>query len=693
MQRDPWTMKSTLSVKHTARQSVLWLRPALRRLARNRLAVVTLAMCVGVTAAAAGLLYLRFAPLPHGAIIDPSRVTARNGQILGDLIGAGVTRQEISLSQVPVYLQEATIAVEDGAFYRHSGLNLKGIGRALLANLGAGHIVQGGSTITQQLAKNLFLSSDRTIWRKLREAVYALQLEFHYSKQQILTDYLNVIYYGDGATGVGTAAEYYFGLPVQRLDLAMSALLAGLPKGPTLYNPYTHYAEAKERQRAVLQSMVQAGYISQMTAHIAFLEKLPFAHHASPETLAPYFTEAVATSAQRQFHLTQDDLFRGGLSIHSTLDPVLQKALDQAIARYIPSYSKLQAAAVVMDPRTGDILAYSGGVNFKKSPYDRTNAMRQPGSAFKPLVYATALDHGWTAAHIQKSEPRTFAYDRNRTYSVHNYADEYTQGPMDMRQAIARSDNVYAVSTSMAIGPARVIDTALHYGLPDNMAPYPSLALGVFPVSPLELARAYSVLANGGYLVRPRMITKVLDAEGHTLYQTDTNRILVESPATAYILTNLMESVMKPGGTAYRVAHRIPGIVAAKTGTTDTDAWIAGYTPETVCVVWVGYDPMKPLDPVESHLAAPIFASVMRAAFGEHAQGNFSRPPDVVNATIDPTTGLLATSSCPQSEDDPFVVGSAPTVTCLTHPAPQETLSAKAANALRALWSWLRGRY
>ncbi|MCY0876860.1 MAG: PBP1A family penicillin-binding protein [Firmicutes bacterium] len=682
MNRNPWTLRHKplrMAQTRSLRSPVPFSRPVL----------ITLAICVGVTAAAGGYTYLRYAPLPRGAIIDPSRVTAANGQVLGDLIASGVTRQEVSLSQVPIYLQEATVAVEDTAFYRHNGLNLRGILRALLADIGAGHVVQGGSTITQQLAKNLFLSSDRTIWRKLREAVYALQLELHYSKRQILTDYLNVIYYGDGATGIGTAAEYYFGKPVSQLNLAESALLAGLPKGPSLYNPLTHEALAKERQRAVLQSMVRAGFITQQAAHGAFIEPLHFARHAASESLAPYFTEAVAGDARSQFHLTREDLYRGGMSIHTTLDPTLQRALDQAIHKYIPAASGLEAAAVVMDPQNGNILAYSGGVNFAKSPYDRVNAMRQPGSTFKPFVYATALDHGWTAARLLMSAPKTFHYDQHSVYAVHNFADLYPYAPIDLRQAIAHSDNVYAVSVNMAVGPKRVIDTARLFGLPDDMEPYPSLALGVFPVSPLELARAYSVFANGGYLVKPRMITSVLDQSGQTLYATEPSRLLVESPATAYILTTMMESVMKPGGTAYRIAHLIPGVVAAKTGTTDTDAWIAGYTPSTVCVVWVGYDHMRDLSTAQTHVAAPIFASVMRAAFKQRAQGTFTAPPGVKLAWIDPSTGQLATSACPVREQDAFASGSEPTVTCMTHPAPSESLTDKAVNAFRALWSFI----
>ncbi|MCY0903200.1 MAG: transglycosylase domain-containing protein, partial [Firmicutes bacterium] len=491
MQRHPLTSAARLRLAKRALTRIRPLRGGLYPVWRSPLALITLTICGGVTAATSAYLYLRYAPLPQGAIIDPSRVTAADGLVLGDLVGAGITRQEIALDQVPLSLQEATIAVEDASFYRHYGLNLRGITRALLADIGAGHIVQGGSTITQQLAKNLFLTSDRTLWRKLREAAYALQLELHYSKQRILTDYLNVIYYGDGATGVGTAADYYFGKPVNQLTLSESAMLAGLPKAPSLYNPYKHFDLARERQRQVLNAMVRVGDISPAVADAAYAEPLHFAFHASPESLAPYFTQAVARAAQRQFHLSQEDLYRGGLAISTTLDPTLQRALDQAVARYIPAGTGLEAAAVVMNPTNGDILAYTGGTHFRQSPFDRAQAMRQPGSAFKPFVYATALNDGLTAAHLIDSKPQTFRYDRDRYYAVHNFADLYTGRAMDMRQAIARSDNIYAVTTAMEVGPQRVVDTALQYGLPDDMRPYPSLALGAFPVSALELARAY----------------------------------------------------------------------------------------------------------------------------------------------------------------------------------------------------------
>ncbi len=649
-------------------------------------------LLVVIAVAGAGWLYLRLAPLPKSAAINPSRVMSNTGSWISDLAGVGVFRQQVSLEQVPTFLLDATIAVEDTSFYSHSGFNIKGIARALLVNLGAGRVVQGGSTITQQLAKNLFLNGNRTLWRKIEEAFYALQLETHLSKKQILTDYLNIIYYGNGATGIGTASHYFFGKPVQVLNLAESAMLAGLPKGPTLYSPFTHYSLAKERQRTVLQAMVHAGYITQTQAHQAFVMPLHFILHRKPvESFAPYFTDAVSHEAQHEFHFTQDALYRGGYTIKTTLDPALQKAMDKAIAKYITPHLGLQVAAVALDTHTGGVLAYSGGRNYRTSPYDRVNAMRQPGSTFKPFVYATALDQGYSASMHMVSEPRTFIYGTHSVYRVHNFADEYSYGPIDMKQAIARSDNVFAVSANMKAGPLLVEETARRFGLPDDMHPYPALALGVFPVSPLQMARAYAALDNGGYLIHPHTIASVTDEQGHVLYETQTKRLLVENPSTSYILTDMLQSVMKPGGTGYRVATSLHGDLAAKTGTTDTDAWMVGYTPDVVCAVWVGYDQMHPLNSVQSHLAAPVFASVMHEAMKEHPQATFVMPKTVTKVWIDPETGQKATTACPIRELDAFAVGTEPAVTCVTHPEPTSSLTERAINTIRSLFSWMHG--
>ncbi len=628
----------------------------------------TASVVTGFGLAALLVTYLRFTPLPPSVMYDPSDIKAKNGTSLGHLIADGVEREIVPLQSVPIYLQEATIAVEDNAFYSHNGVNLKGIIRAFLANLHAGRIVQGGSTITQQLAKNLFLSNDRTIWRKVRETLYALQLEWRFSKSQILADYLNSIYYGNGATGVGTAAEYYFGKPVARLDLAESTLLAGLPKGPSLYSPLQHHHAAKERQRAVLEAMINAGFLTPSAAHAAFLEPLHFAHHQAVGSIAPYFLDAVETAATRDFSLKKEDLYRGGYVVQTAIAAPLQRTLNRSFATRLADYPGLEAAAVVLDPKTGDILAYAGGRNYRTSPFDRTQARRQPGSTFKPFLFAAALDHGLTPALHMLSAPKIIHYDKGHPYVVHNFGDLYTHRQISMRQAIAHSDNVFAVSTEMLTGLDQVIREAKLFGLPPNMLPYPSLALGVFPASTLELARAYAVFANGGYLIKPRFFSQITDKEGHSLYQEPEEKILAISPATSYQIADLLKSVMEQGGTGYRVARRLPSGIAAKTGTTDTDAWMVGFTPSRVCAVWVGYDRPRPLDSVESHLPSTIFADVMKAALAAAPRDTVQVPGELVRRAIDPETGQLATSACPTQESDYFVMGSEPAESCAAHP-------------------------
>ncbi len=630
--------------------------------------VILSSLVTGIGLAAVFVTYLRFTPLPSRVMFDPSEITGPDHTSLGHLIADGVAREIVPLANVPIYLQEATIAVEDANFYSHNGINLKGILRALVANVEAGHIVQGGSTITQQLAKNLFLTNDRTIWRKIRETMYALQLEWRFSKSQILSDYLNSIYYGDGATGAGTASEYFFGKPVSHLDLAESSLLAGLPKGPSLYSPLQHYHAAKERQRAVLEAMVKAGYLSKSAAHAAFLEPLHFAHHQVVGSSAPYFLDAVESAATQAFPLKKEDLYRGGFVVHTALQQKLQQALNHSIETRLASYPELQVSAIVMDPKTGDILAYAGGRDYRSSPFDRAQAKRQPGSTFKPFVFAAALDHGLTPALHILSAPKLVHYDRNKVYTVHNFADQYALHPISMKQAIAHSDNVYAVSAEMLTGIDQVIREAELFGLPHNMAPYPSLALGVFPVSVLDLARAYAVFASGGYLLKPRFFSTITDKEGHALYQNPEEKILAISPATSFQMTDMLKSVMKPGGTGFRIARSLPDGVAAKTGTTDTDAWMVGYTPDRVCAVWVGYDRPRPVDGVESHLPSFIFADVMKTKISDHHLSSAYIPGELVKRTIDPATGQLATSQCPERETDYFVEGSEPTATCSSHP-------------------------
>jgi 1A family penicillin-binding protein len=636
--------------------------------------VVAVPLVTGFTGMTVLLTTLRFAPLPDQSVIHPTLIDSADGQRLAEWSVKGSRAEHVPLSQIPKALQQATLAVEDDKFYQHGAFYAPAVARALWVDLMHGRVLEGGSTITQQLAKNLFLSQDRTIWRKAKEALYSLQLELHESKRTILEQYLNVVYYGHGAYGVRAAAQLYFGKAPQDLTLAECSLLAGLPRGPALYSPYLHMEAAKQRQRLVLQRMVDLGYITQKQADDAYAEPLHLAPLRSLATnQAPYFTTEVLREAQRRFGLTSDDLYKGDLHITTTLDPVLQAAAERAIASTLPESSGIQAALVAIDPHTGAVRALVGGRDFAHSPYDRVLAERQPGSTFKAILYTAALGAGWSPARQVNSEPTTFLYDSSRLYSVHDYGDFYAHRPLTMREAIARSDNVYAVTAEMDIGPQTVIDTARKLGITSPLRPYPSLALGVFPVSPMQMAAAYASLANGGQKVEPYTIERLESPDHGNVSGAPAPPVRVLAPELAFQVTDLLTSVLGDRGTGYPAHTYLRGPAAAKTGTTDTDAWMVGYTPNLVCAVWVGYDDNRKLSTAESHLAAPIWGKFMGAAQQHLPSGWFTPPPGLVKRTIDPLTGQLATGACVSKETDYFLPGTAPSDSCSLHPAVERT--------------------
>jgi len=631
------------------------------------------------------LVGLKLLPLPSTAKTAPTELTSADGRPIALWSPAGQARATLPLGAFPRWLVEATLATEDANFYRDHAISVRSSLRAVAVNVRHGEIVQGGSTITQQLAKNLYLTQDRTFGRKLREAMLALQLELHEPKDWILDRYLNVVYYGHGAYGAPAASQLYFGKPVQSLDLAESALLAGLPKGPALYSPLDHPERAKARQRVVLERMVQTGYITQAEADAAYAEPLHIARHQPPTLQAPYFSEMAFNEAKRMARLTDGDLDAGYVRIHTTLDPLLQKAAERAIQSTLPKGSHLEAALVALDPQTGAIRALVGGRDYRESPFNRALGKRQPGSTFKAFVYGAALTRGWTPAREVDSKLTTFIYGPSPKdeYTVHDYGDIYAGRPLTLREAIARSDNVYAVQTELAIGAQNVMDFAKKLGIQEEMKPYPSLALGVFPVTPVELAAAYAAFANGGYRVTPHAVESVDTPYGRTVHPLEKARVI--SPELAFQMTDLMQSVLAPGGTGYGARPYLHAPAAAKTGTTDTDAWMVGYTPRLVVAVWVGYDSGRPLTVQESHLAAPIWGKFMGTAQA-HLPGPWYTPPSDLEAVrIDPLSGALATPQCGAAETDYFLPGTAPTATCPLHRPPVVPEPAPS-----RWWNWLR---
>jgi 1A family penicillin-binding protein len=649
-------------------ESLFWwriLRGILRWCKRCMLALVALALLAGVF-----LLYLKSRPLPAPSITSVSLLYSDQGTLLGP-IDEGEQREPVRLNEIPRALILATLAAEDKTFFAHHGFSLRGIARALLANLKAGHVVQGASTITQQLARNLYLTHDRTWSRKWKEALYTVQLELHFDKKQILEMYLNKIYYGNGAYGVGRAARLYFHKKAEELTLAESAFLAGIPRGPRHYSPYEHFGRIKQRQEHILNLMVKDGLITQEEAEAARHQKLAL-HPPNPsqKALASYFRDYVVKTAVNRYGLEESLVRHGGLKIYTTLDPAMQKAAETAVRQTIGSKAGLEAALVSVDPQTGFIKAMVGGKDYRTSPYNRVFARRQPGSSFKPIVYLTALENGFTPLTRIMSQPTTFAYEGG-VYRPGNFQNRYAGRPITMREAIAHSDNIYAVSTQFQVGIGKVLETARHLGIRSPLSPTPSLALGSYPVSPFEMVQAYATLAAGGVRHPLIGIKKIVDPYGNVLVEETPAPSRVTTAAHAFVLTKLMESVLEPGGTGTRARQLFQRPAAAKTGTTDWDGWLSGFTPDLTTTVWVGYDKGKALPHSDARLAQFIWGRYMNAATANQPLRIFPTPRGVTAAYIDTDTGYLATPECPHTRLEYFVRGTEPTETCPAHPIPR----------------------
>jgi 1A family penicillin-binding protein len=637
--------------------SLRWLRRLKKLFSFSITSIILLAAGLFVFA-----LFLRSQDLPATKWLQTSQMFDARGELI-DTFYSGQNRQVVSLKDISPYLVQATLAIEDQHFYDHYGLDFKAIARAALVNLEHMSKVQGAGTITQQLARNLYLNHERTWARKLKESVYAVQMEMKMSKDQILEQYLNQIYYGHSAYGIEAAAQLFFGKNAKDLTLAESALLAGVPKGPRYYSPYYNMQNALEREQTVLQTMVRCGFISQEQADEAAKEKLTFQPLTGKKpAVAPYFRDYVRSIAIEKLGITEEQFDEGGIKIYTTLDLNAQKIAEDVVEKQLPKESELQAALVAIDPRNGYIKAMVGGKDYSENQYNRAvTAARQPGSAFKPIMYLTALQNGHTPVTHYKDVPTVFTYDNGRqTYAPSNYGDKYSNESIDMRRAIAESNNIYAVHTILDVGPDKVVDMARKMGISSPLKPLPSLALGSSPVTPFEMASAFGIFANQGVRVEPTAIVRIEDAAGNVLYQANPKQEKVVDPAYAYVMTHLMESVFEEGGTGSRVSSLIKRPIAGKTGTTDTDAWMVGYTPELATAVWVGYDKGKDINLAESHVAAPIFAAFTEQVLDAIPPKLFPIPDGVVTVNIDPATGKLAGSDCPNPRLEAFVKGTEP---------------------------------
>jgi penicillin-binding protein 1B len=594
----------------------------------------------------------------------------------------GEDYRPVRLAEVPLVLINAVLAAEDHRFFDHGGLDARGLLRAAWANLRAGRITQGGSTITQQLVKNRLLESERTLERKVREAWLALVVEWRYPKERILEAYLNEAYLGQrGALalrGVGAAARAYFGKEVHQLSLPEAAVLAGMLRAPNTYSPVASPQRARQRRDVVLARMLELGQISPAQMDAARAQAVRVQVVPVSGQAAPYFADLVRQEVEERFGDFAESN-RGG-RIHTTLDLTLQRFAERAVARGLErlegslprlrraeATDRLQAVLIALDPATGAIRALVGGRDYALSQFNRAaHARRQPGSAFKPFVYAAALrarGNGpvFTAASRIDDTPLTLEVNR-QPWTPRNYDDVY-EGRVSVRRALEQSLNAATVRIALEVGLPAVIEAARGLGIESPMAPVPSLVLGAFEVTPLELARAFAPFANGGQrLAAASGLGAVYDGGGRLVDRLAPERAPALSPAEAYLMTSLLSGVVTSGTGA--AARGLAGTwaLAGKTGTTNDgrDAWFVGYTPSLVVLVWVGHDTGEPHGLSAAQAALPLWIDFMRQALDAYAPPPFEVPAGIVFAEVDGANGRLATRSCPLVIRETFLAGSEP---------------------------------
>ena len=593
----------------------------------------------------------------------------------------GEEHRPVRLGDVPLVLLNAVLAAEDHRFFEHGGVDARGLLRAAWTNLRAGRVMQGGSTITQQLVKNRLVGSRRTYMRKLNEAWLATLVEWRYSKEQILEAYLNEIYLGQrsglAVRGVGAAARAYFRKEIHQLTPAEAALIAGMVRAPNNYSPAVSPERARARRDVVLARMKELGTLSPADYEAARAQPVRVPPAAVTAQPAPYFTDYVRLELEQRFDDIGDSV---GASVYTTLDLALQRFAEAAVVRGLDRLEtrvprlrreeparRLQAALVALDPASGEIRALVGGRDYQVSQFNRAAlAHRQPGSAFKPFVYLAALrarDGGpaLTAASIVEDSPITLTVGRD-TWSPRNYNDRY-EGRVSVRRALEQSLNAATVRIAETVGLPAVIDTARALGLAGQLSPVPAIALGTFEATPLELARAYLPLANGG--VRPSgvvAVRSIRDRNGAADTGDAAEPVAVISPAEAYLITSLLEGVVNAGTGASARALGVSGSVAGKTGTTNDgrDAWFVGYAPRLLVAVWVGFDGGDAHGLSGADAALPIWADFMRQALDAYPQPAFTVPSGIAFADIDVGTGQLANRFCPVVARETFLTGTEP---------------------------------
>ncbi len=570
------------------------------------------------------------------------------------------TRRATSFDELPQTLIQALCAIEDRRFFEHSGVDFFAIFRAAFRNLKAGRVREGASTLTQQLIKNMFLTPERTYQRKIAEAMMALAIERRLNKEQIMALYCEHVYLGQSRFtaiyGFKQAAQIYFGKKLSDLTIAETAMLVGMAKAPNRYSLQTKMDEAIARRNLVLDCMVEEGSLSVEEARAAKSEKLSLIP-AQPidNSSAPHFVDYLKKELSRR-NIEEEDI--GRYRIETSIDPELQKTATQVVGKHLEQITKLvgrrqqgempEAALVAIDPHTGQILAMVGGRDYSASQLNRvTDAMRQPGSVFKPFVYAAALANGISPATMYENSPQEFHYGYKAVYKPGNFRDSYTNQPVTLREGMVRSLNVVTVAAALQVGLGRVAEMAKHSGLSIPHI-YPSMALGAFEATPLEVAQAYTTFANDGMNIEPFGINSIRSGKA-IIAGGNPAKSSVMPASAAYVVTDTLAEVVNRG-TAARIRQLgYQGPAAGKTGTS-RDAWFVGYTPNLLVVVWVGNDDNKDLGLTGGEAAVPIWTEFVKQALAlrpDLSAESFAKPAGVQMMEIDPETGMVANEYCP----------------------------------------------
>ena len=628
-----------------------------------------------------------------------SKLYATDGRFLAEL---GLERRTVArLEDIPPLVQRAFVFTEDKRFYSHNGIDIIRVFGSVAANVMRGGFAQGFSTITMQLARNIFperLERAKSVVRKLREAKVALAIERKYSKEKILELYLNQIYFGNGAYGVESAAQRYFGKNVRELNLPETALLAGMPKAPERYNPRREPDRAVQRRNTVLELLRSLNVINDADASLAKAYPLRLAQKTETGDVAPYFVEWVRKQLDEQFGR---QLYEQGLKVYTTLDIDMQLAAEQAMEQQLRAieggklgpykyvtYEQyfarsagdernvsgvtpyLQGAFVAMDPRSGSVRAMIGGRDYSDSKFNRaTQALRQPGSTFKPIVYADAIQHGHTTAESVEDSPISVEQAGGGNWSPQNF-DGKSMGYIPLRRALYLSRNQATVRLGMSLGEESVAGMARRFGLTTPMPPYPSMHIGSADVYPLEMIAAYTVFASGGIRAKPSGIVRVENAKGEVLWEPAPVRTAVLSSSEAWLMTDMLRDVVRRG-TAARAAQGLRVPAGGKTGTTNdgADVWFIGFTPELVAGVWMGLDRPRSImrNAQGGDLAAPAWTAFMSEVYRRRSVDiGFGGPGGLIAVAVDRVTGLRAGPLCPADRVyiDYFVPGTEPTQEC-----------------------------